>query len=95
MQEKFLSDFRNFNEIFSKEVTYDNIKVTKNQGFNLSLEHAVFEKPESGGLGQSEPPPFPPPPDSFRINLKLSVLFKEKEIPVVFIFHRKLNSNMN
>ena len=50
-----LNDLRNFNEIFRKDVTYDNIKVTKNQGFTISLEDTFFKKP------QGEPPPHPPP----------------------------------
>ena len=31
------------------------LKVTKNQGFTLSLEDTFFEKPQGGG-GQSDPP---------------------------------------
>ena len=39
-----LSDFRIFNDIFRKDVTYDNLKLTKKQGFNLSLENTFLEK---------------------------------------------------
>ena len=36
----------NFNENFKKDVTYaKTLKVTKKQGFMLSLEDAFFEKP--------------------------------------------------
>ena len=43
-----LNDMMNFNEIFRKIVIYD-IKVTKNQGFTLSLEHIILEKPQGSG----------------------------------------------
>ena len=33
-----LNDLRNLNEIFRKDVTYDNIKCHKKQGFTVSLE---------------------------------------------------------
>ena len=33
------------------------LKVTKNQGFTLSLEDAIFEKPQGGGGGQIDLPP--------------------------------------
>ena len=33
---------RNFNEVFRKDMPYDNIKVTKNHGFTLSLEDTLF-----------------------------------------------------
>ena len=36
---------RNFNEIFRKVVTDDNIKSHKKQGCTLCLEDAFFEKP--------------------------------------------------
>ena len=38
------------------------LKVTKNQGFTISLEDTFFEKPqgrEDGGGGQIDPPPSP------------------------------------
>ena len=38
-------DLRNFNEIFRKDVTYDNIKSHKKPRFPLSLEDKFFEKP--------------------------------------------------
>ena len=38
----------NFNEIFSKDVTYDNIKNHKKQDFALSLEDTFFEKTQGG-----------------------------------------------
>ena len=45
-----LNDLRNFNEIFRKDVTYDNIKSHKKPGgFTLSLEDTYFEKPQGEG----------------------------------------------
>ena len=42
-------------------------KVTKNQGFTLSIEVTFFEKPQGGGGGgQIEPPA----PNRFRVNQK-------------------------
>ena len=32
------------------------LKVTKNQGFSLSLEDTFFEKPQGGSNGHSSPP---------------------------------------
>ena len=37
---------RNFNEIFRKMELMTMLKVTKNQGINLSLEDTIFEKPQ-------------------------------------------------
>ena len=36
------------------------LKVTKEQGFTLSLEDTVFEKPEGGCQVEPTPPPFQP-----------------------------------
>ena len=33
------------------------LKVTKNQGFNLSVEDSFFKKPLGGGGGKIAPPP--------------------------------------
>ena len=52
----------NFNEIFRKNVTCDNIKVTKSQGYTLSLENTVLEKPQ-GRVKLT-----PPPPSLLRVN---------------------------
>ena len=38
----------NFNEILSKEVTYDNIKIPEKQGFALSLEDTIFNNHRGG-----------------------------------------------
>ena len=38
-----LNDLRDFNEIFRKDATYVILKVTKKQGFTLSLEDTFFE----------------------------------------------------
>ena len=40
------------------------LKVTKNQGFILSLEHIFLEKPQ-GGESNSPSPPHDPPPQLF------------------------------
>ena len=44
-----LNDLSNFNKIFRKDVTYDNIKSHKKQGFTLSLEDIFLEKPQREG----------------------------------------------
>ena len=43
------------------------LKVTKNQGFTLSIEDAFFKKPQGGG--KIDPPPPTPSPSRFRVNL--------------------------
>ena len=43
-----LNDFRNFNEIFRNVVTLKILKVTKKQGFTLSLENMFLEKSQVG-----------------------------------------------
>ena len=43
---------------------YDNIKVTENQGFTLSLEDTLFEKPQGG---QIDSPSHTPIPNRFRV----------------------------
>ena len=40
------NDLRNFNKTFRKDVSYDNIKSHKKQGFTLSMKHAFLEKPQ-------------------------------------------------
>ena len=37
-----LNDLRNFNEIFSKDRTYDNIKSKKNPGFHPLFKRYIF-----------------------------------------------------
>ena len=37
------------------------LKVTKNQGFTLFLEDAIFEKPQRMGEGGGQIDPLPPP----------------------------------
>ena len=39
---------RKLNEIFRKDVTYDNAKLIKNQGFTLSSKDTFLEKPQEG-----------------------------------------------
>ena len=41
-----LNYLKNFNEIFREDVTYDNIKSHKKQGFILSLGDTVLGKPQ-------------------------------------------------
>ena len=41
------------------------LKVTKKQGFTVTLEDKFFEKPQDGRGGQTDPPP--PPPSRFRL----------------------------
>ena len=43
-----LNKLRNFNEIFRKDVNYDDIKSNKNQVLTLSLEDMFLEKPQAG-----------------------------------------------
>ena len=43
-----LNKLRNFNEIFRKDVTYDDIKSNKNQILIFSLEDTFLEKPQVG-----------------------------------------------
>ena len=57
-----LNDLRNFNEIFKKYVTYNNIKSHKKQGFHPLSRRYIFQKTIGGG--QIDPPPLPPPPRS-------------------------------
>ena len=45
-----LNELINFNEIFEKNVTYDNIKSYKISGLHLSLENTFCEKPAFLGL---------------------------------------------
>ena len=40
---------RNFSETLKKDVTYDNLTVTKKQCFALCLEDTFLEKPQEGG----------------------------------------------
>ena len=66
-----LNYLRSFNEIFRKDVTHDNIKSHKKQGYTLSLEDEFFKKSQRCG-GQINHPPPPPPPQPllsrFRVN---------------------------
>ena len=42
---------RNFNEIFRKDMTYDNIKSHKKPGFNPLCRRYIFRKAAGGGGG--------------------------------------------
>ena len=43
-----LNDLRKFNEIFRKDVFWDNIKSHKKPGFHPYLEDTSFEEPQVG-----------------------------------------------
>ena len=45
--ENLLNEFRNFNEIFRKDVTSDNIKSHKKPVLHPFSEIQIFEKPQS------------------------------------------------
>ena len=46
-----LNELRNFNKIFKKDVTYDNIKSHKKaQGFAIYLKKTFLEKPKEGKI---------------------------------------------
>ena len=57
-----MNDFRNFNEIFRKDVTYDNIKSYKKPEshplFKPSLKETFLEK-RQGVQADAPPPPQP------------------------------------
>ena len=56
-----LNDLSNLNEIFRKDVTYDNIKSHKEAGFHSLFRRRTFRK--TTGAGQIDPlPPLSPPP---------------------------------
>ena len=55
-----LNNMRIFNEIFRKDVTYDNIKSHKNQDLALSPEDTFLEKPEGEAGCQIDFTPSPP-----------------------------------
>ena len=46
-----MNDLRNFNEIFRKDVTYDNIKSHKKPGFHPLFRRYIFRKSTKGGAG--------------------------------------------
>ena len=45
--EEEINDLMNFNQVFGKNVAYDNLKVTKNHDFTVSLEN-IFWKNHRG-----------------------------------------------
>ena len=49
------------------------LKVTKHQGFSLSLEDTLFEKPQGGSKIDTPPPPHPHPPPAI-LGLNLDVI---------------------
>ena len=75
------------------------LKVKKNQGFSLSLEDKLLEKPQ--GRGQIEPPTPPPPPrppTCFRVkhvHCVKSVQIRSFFWPVFGYFSHSGNSQVN
>ena len=63
-----MNDLRNFNEIFRKDVTYDNIKSHKKSWFHPLCRRYVFGK--TTDVGQITPPA-PVPPRFFMIKVVL------------------------
>ena len=55
----------NFNEIFRKDVTYDDITSHKSQSFTLSLKNTFLEKPQGGQILKE---PQGDPLNLFRVN---------------------------
>ena len=43
-----MNEFRDFNEIFWKDMTLIILKVTKKQGFTLTLEDKFLDNPQRG-----------------------------------------------
>ena len=56
----FLNEMRNLNEIFKKDMTYDNIKSHKKSEFHLSSEDKFLKKKTQLT---------PPPPSRSRVNI--------------------------
>ena len=50
------NDLSNFNEIFSKDATYDNIKSHKKPGLYSLCRRCTLEKPQAGGDQIDKPP---------------------------------------
>ena len=44
----FSACLKNFNKTFRKDVTFDNIKVKKEQGFTLTLKNVLLKKTTKG-----------------------------------------------
>ena len=70
-----LNHLRNFNEIFRKDVNFDNIKSHKKTGFHPLFRRYIFRK-TTGGV-QLTPLPNPPPnPSRFRVKIFKSKMLK-------------------
>ena len=50
--EEEINDLMNFNQVFGKNVAYDNLKVTKNHDFTVSLENIFWKNHR--GTGEAE-----------------------------------------
>ena len=74
---------RNINEIFRKDIPYDNIKSHKKQGFPLLLEYTFFEKLQEGAVKLTLPP------SRFRVKQTLIQLAK-----LVILLGRVLSFNL-
>ena len=46
---KLLNDLKNFNEVFRKDVTYDNTKIHKKPAFHPLFRRHIFRKTTGGG----------------------------------------------
>ena len=57
---------RNLNEVFRKDVTYDDIKSHKKAGFHSLIRRQIFEK-TTGEVKLTLPPPLPPLLSRFRV----------------------------
>ena len=60
-----MNELKNLNEIFRKDVTYDNIQSHKKQGFTLFSEDIFLEKPQGGVKLTTPRPPSHPTPAAF------------------------------
>ena len=50
MKKIFISSYLHVNDIFRKDMTCDNIKSHKKQGFTLSLQKNIFGKTTEGAV---------------------------------------------
>ena len=63
----FWNNLRNFNEIFRKDVPYDNFKSHKKPGFHPIFRRYNFQKSQGGQIDH-RPPPHPTPLAVLRLN---------------------------
>ena len=87
-----MNDLSNFNEIFRKDVPYNNFKSCKKLGFYPLLRRYNFEKTKRGG--QTDPPPPPPPHPSSRFRVKftqLNACNKKNQFASILLINLKAN----